>query len=129
MTTGSWEPGAPTSKPSEALLLSAAQYVNAEQFGDAPAAEVAGLQSHMQMNREHWSAVLETLDSDTLKKLARFFTLAESHWADWFGGDKNPTIWVCKELKARGEFPDKELTAWIKANTENRFLPYGNVLG
>ena len=34
---------------------------------------------------------------------------------------------LVRELKRRGAYP-AELTAWIKANTDNRFLPYGNLM-
>ena len=40
----------------------------------------------------------------------------------------SPVIWLCRELKKRGAFPDPELIQWIKENTDNKFLPYGNLL-
>ncbi|TCS41335.1 hypothetical protein [Reinekea marinisedimentorum] len=128
MTTGSWEPAAP-SLPDKALLLKASKLIEPEQFSNEPVAELQPLQGQMQMNRSHWQETLASLETDELKALCRFFTLAEANWSDWFGGERNPVIWICKELKTRGAFPDKDLTSWIKANSENRFLPYGNVLG
>jgi hypothetical protein len=35
-------------------------------------------------------------------------------------------IAIVRELRHRGSYP-KELTAWIKAHTTNRFLPYGSL--
>ena len=38
-----------------------------------------------------------------------------------------PVIPLVAELKRRGDYPN-DLTAWIKANTDNRFLPYGSLM-
>jgi hypothetical protein len=59
--------------------------------------------------------------------LIRFFTRAEMAFAAWKGGDRSPVIALAAELKRRGDFPDG-LTAWIRANSDNRFLPYGSLL-
>ena len=128
MTIGSWEPAAP-SFPDQALLLQATEFTEPEQFTAEPIEALQPLKSQMQMSQAHWQTTLESLKTDQLIALCRFFTLAEANWSDWFGGDRNPVIWICRELKTRGAFPDRNLTSWIKKHSENRFLPYGNVLG
>jgi hypothetical protein len=34
---------------------------------------------------------------------------------------------LARLLKSRGDYPE-DLTAWIRAHTGNRFLPYGSLL-
>jgi len=82
----------------------------------------------MKTDRNRWFEVAEELSSDEIRSMAKFFTLVEEKIPSCEAADKSPVIWLCKVLKKRGEFPDKELTRWIKSNTSNRFLPYGSVL-
>lgn len=131
MTIGTWTPHQDAPTPPDAVALNQAADLGAEadnHFPDAPETAVQSLQPWMQQARSAWAPVLEPLPTDQLVNLVRFFTLAEHHWSGWEGQDKNPVVWICKELKTRGAFPDPELTRWIKAHTENRFLPYGNPL-
>ncbi len=128
MSVGSWQPDSePTVFPEQALT--AALQIQLDPFAEQAPESIQALLPFMKSTPDQWSKPLESLSDDELKQLARFFTLAEAHWAEWFAGDKNPVIWICKVLKKRGAFPDKELTQWIKQNTDNRFLPYGNALG
>ena len=73
-----------------------------------------------------WSAAAASLDSARLLALVRFFTLAE-RLPGWQAGARSPVIPLVAELKKRGEMP-ADLQAWIKANTDNRFLPYGSLM-
>jgi hypothetical protein len=128
MTVGSWEPNS-DKQTIDVTVLKESLLVSIDDFPAQAPESLNALQPFAKSDQQTWQAVFEHFDSTELKQLCRFFTLAEAGWMDWFGGDKNPVIWICKELKTRGDFPDKDLTAWIKQNTENRFLPYGNVLG
>lgn len=82
----------------------------------------------MKQHKEEWFKVSADLEQHTIVHLIRFFTLAETQLSGWEAGSKSPVIWLCRELKKRGAFPDAELIAWIKDNTDNKFLPYGNIL-
>ncbi|MEJ2043732.1 MAG: hypothetical protein P8X74_10825 [Reinekea sp.] len=128
MTVGSWQPDSkPISIPTKAIQYALTQ--DLENFPVEAPEQLASLQPFMKSTAEQWQPMLDSLSDDELKTLCRFFTLAEATWADWYAGKQNPVIWMCKILKNRGAFPDKELTRWIKQNTKNRFLPYGNALG
>ncbi|GGX64361.1 hypothetical protein [Saccharospirillum salsuginis] len=131
MTLGTWTPdqGAPT-PPDADTLAKAAEFgvESADRFPSNPVDALEPLQVWMRQSRSAWAPLLEPLPTEQLVRLVRFFTLAEHHWAGWEGQDKNPVVWICKELKTRDAFPDAELTQWIKSHTENRFLPYGNPL-
>ncbi len=129
MAIGNWEPEAPKTKLTVNMLTPALSLTDPDSFpAEAPAA-INALKPFANSFALQWEDVLAQLSDEQLISLIRFFTLAESQWSDWHGGDRNPVIWLCKALKKRGLFPDKELTAWIKNNSDNRFLPYGNALG
>lgn len=42
-------------------------------------------------------------------------------------GAKSPAIAMARLLRARGDYPDT-LTPWIRAHSNNRFLPYGSLM-
>jgi hypothetical protein len=80
----------------------------------------------MTLDPASWDCVNEW-DDCRLEALIRFFTLAEMQLPGWRGGNKSPVIALVKMLQKRDAFP-QELRKWIKANTDNRFLPYGSAL-
>lgn len=131
MSLGTWTPdNTAPQPPTRDTLIQAATLGQADaDFFPAQAPDALNeLHEWMKQPQSQWQPELEPLETETLIALVRFFTLAEQHWAGWEAGDKNPAIWVCKTLKPRGAFPDVELTRWVKAHTDNRFLPYGNPL-
>lgn len=131
MTLGTWTPNQDQPTPPGSDALHAAIQLGAEQaeaFPKQPTPDVESLQPWMRQPRQNWAPLLFPLPNEELVQLVRFFTLAEQHWAGWEGSDKNPVVWICKELKQREAFPDADLIQWIKAHTENRYLPYGNPL-
>ena len=79
-----------------------------------------------QDEKADWKAAAVELEADRLVALIRLYTLAE-RLPGWEAGPRSPVIPLAAELKKRGDYPD-ELTAWIKANTDNRFLPYGSLM-
>ena len=74
-----------------------------------------------------WSAVAQDLSTEDLVALIRLFTLGEGQFSSWQAGAKSAVIKLARVMKARKEMTP-ELTAWIKANTDNRFLPYGDLM-
>ena len=134
MTVESWDPGAGslTLTPAKlARLLAAARHLQAPQFGleAAEAAELAPLARQARGSRPgaDWTGQARSLGDDDLTALIRLFTLAERALPGWEAGDRSPVIALVAELKRRGTYPG-ELTGWIKSNTGNRFLPYGNLM-
>ena len=67
------------------------------------------------------------LPSDSLVALIRLFTLGEGQFSAWQAGAKSAVVKLVRVLKQRGEMTP-ELTRWIKANTDNRFLPHGDLM-
>lgn len=80
----------------------------------------------MTLDPASWNCIGDW-DEPQLEALIRFFTIAEMQLPGWQGGKKSPVIALVKLLKNRNAF-SQELRRWIKANTDNRFLPYGSAL-
>lgn len=74
-----------------------------------------------------WAAAAATLVDADLHALIRVFAKGEKEVPGWEAGAKSPVILLVRELKKRGTYPS-ELTIWIKANSENRFLPHGSLM-
>lgn len=131
MTVESWNPGAAAPRLDErtiATLLDAAARLEAPRFGldAARAGELAPCARH-EPDGCDWAAAAQALDDADIVALIRLFTLAEAALSGWEAGDASPVIPLARELRRRDRYPD-DLTAWIKANTDNRFLPYGNLM-
>jgi len=74
-----------------------------------------------------WAAAASRLVEDDLQALIRVFTKGEKEIPGWEAGAKSPVIPLVRELKKRGAFT-AELSSWIKANSDNRFLPHGSLM-
>lgn len=133
MAVGVWEPGGGQDEQravSSALLQQFLGLANriedtvtAEAIDDAGVADETWV---MTAEASSWDA-LSSLSSEELSALARLFTIVEQQISGWDAGKKSPVIIIVKLLKQRDEFP-AELRKWIKAHTDNRYLPYGSAL-
>lgn len=127
MAVDTFDPGA-LGNPMDEGLVAALCAVAEAHSGDtlslepADVARFAVLASH-----PDWSTHAPQLTDLTLLGLIRVFTLGEMQYASWAAGDKSPVVPLVKELKRRGSYPS-ELTQWIKAHTDNKFLPHGSLL-
>ena len=74
-----------------------------------------------------WGEVLEVLSSEDIELLIRLFTLAEMNLPGWEAGAKSCVVPMVRALKDRQCY-DSGLTRWIKAHTNNKFLPHGNLM-
>ncbi len=132
MGVGVWEPGDKAENNEVDAILLARLIKFARLVGDTVTS--AALREH-QLESAHWLMTLEAdtwalandLASKDLVRLIRFFTLLEAQISGWDAGKRSPVIALVKLLQARNEF-DPALRKWIKANTDNRYLPYGSVL-
>ena len=110
-----------------AQFIAAAAQLEAPEFG-LGADEVARLAAFARQSpATDWGSAAENLTSGEVVSLIRLFTLAEGRFANWEAGANSPVIVLARLLKTRDAYP-ADLTGWIKANTENRFLPYGSLL-
>jgi hypothetical protein len=127
MSLGSWIPEGQKSTislPSEAMLISFASMdeMAIEQLSEN---DLALLAPTMQVGVSLWLNQLDTFSDDTLKSLIKFFTLLEMKHNACRADQHSPAIACTKLLRKRGNKIDKELLAWIRSTSDNRYLPYG----
>jgi hypothetical protein len=127
VAVGSWEPA----KTHNALDLPALLACITQSEAGAPGPLAASLTEAQQQGGAHWmkqaAAYWQTADAlgdEDLQRMIRFFTLAEMQLPGWDAGKLSPVIYLVRMLKQRGTFAP-ELRQWIKANTDNRYLPNG----
>ncbi len=130
MSVESFDPSAlpaPLNATTLARLLEAAQHLQEPRFGlrDDEVQRLAAVAVHQ--DAADWAAVAEPLSSAELEDLIRLFTLAEGTLPGWQAEARSPVIPLARVLRTRNAFPEP-LAAWIKDNTDNRFLPYGSLM-
>ena len=129
MSTGVWEPAKPVDINLGKLreLAGLVNTINLENLTAAlPQETIESEKKLMHCQPKDWLAA-EGLTDDELILLIRFFTLAEMQLPGWDGGQLSPVIYLVRILKQRSAF-GSELRRWIKANTDNRYLPNGAAL-
>ena len=126
-TTGTWEPGAASAPDAELLQRIADAWTTGGEAGVAEFADENGavLRSLMQQGPGALDAVLADVPADVLDAAARFCTLLERR-PGFEAGARSPVIAFVRALRVL-EHDSAELVAWIRANTDNRFLPHGSL--
>jgi hypothetical protein len=81
----------------------------------------------MRVAPEQWQVAVANFSNDELVDLIRFFTRAEKLISGWDAGKESPAIWINKALRKRGEKLSRDMLLWIRANTDNRFIPNGGL--
>ena len=81
----------------------------------------------MSLDADQWDTAARAEDPLELVAWIRFFTLAEARLPGFEAGAKSPVIPLARVLRERGAYP-ADLTAWIRAHSDNRFLPHGSLL-
>ena len=135
MSIGNWDPKADVAKPTYTIDLQVLKQFIAisdanllDQLEQTLTQEEQQQQALlMQLTKEDWFVAAEVLSNDEIQHLIRFFTKAEE-LPGWEAGAKSPVIWLAKLLKQRGTSINRELLLWIKANSNNQFLPHGALL-
>ena len=129
MTLGTWTPGAPA-LPTLADFRDAAARWNREEASSI--ASLGGelrqrLQAAMQAPAGALDADLDALDAEELEALARLFTVIEQQ-PGFEAGAKSPVIALCRRLRRHLDADAfAELVRWIRAHSDNRFLPHGSL--
>jgi hypothetical protein len=126
---GSWTPISTPAVPTASELGAAAEHWRraGEDAGAAlPEPLAAALQRALRLPGGSLDPVLGELPDADLDALARLYTLAEARDPAWEAGARSPVIAFFAELKARGA-DTAELASWIRAHSENRFLPHGSL--
>lgn len=82
----------------------------------------------IQLSEQEWQAQLPHIEESALFPIAQFYTLAEMKLSGFEAGKNNPAIWIFRYLKQQQKLPEKSDIRALKAQTDNRFIPYGSVL-
>jgi len=129
MSIGSWEPTQSISLNQadleQLLALTDGQILDIQnQFDSAFFNRIKPL---MKQNLTFWKTNIDSLNEIQLSQLMKVFTLLEVKVDDFACLDKSPVIWIGKILKSRKAFPEKHIIDWLKANTDNKFIPHGSL--
>lgn len=119
---GAWVPSV-TLGAAHATALDAADGAG-DAFADAKVAE--RLREVVGATPGQHRALFEPQTSARLIAWLKALVLAEEAVAGCDAGPRSPAIRIARLLRARGDYPPG-LTAWIKARSSNRFLPYGSL--
>ena len=123
---GSWEPDPPElSEVHRKILGVAIQAIDQPQLG-LSAVQQEVIRQAVRASAESWTKFAQEQSSDAIASWIRALTRAEMVLEGLELGARSPVIALTRLLKRRGDYPD-DLTAWVKANTDNRFLPYGSL--
>ena len=124
---GTWDPTAAAALGDHHLELieKACRHLDTADLG-LTVVERGELLPLMTAAAEVWAERIDSASSDDLVAWIRFLTLAEMRFPGFEAGARSPVIPIARVLRTRGDYPE-DLNAWIRANTDNRFLPYGSL--
>ena len=124
---GNWEPNAPPlSDVHREVLDVVIKALSRPQLG-LSAEQQDSIRQAVRASAESWTDFAHAQSSSVVVNWIRALTRAEMVLPGFELGARSPVIALVRLLKQRGEYPD-DLTGWVKANTDNRFLPYGSLL-
>ncbi|WP_283789489.1 hypothetical protein QNI23_017155 (plasmid) [Bermanella sp. WJH001] len=126
MSVDSWQPITPPNQINDEQL---ARLLNLNQ-GQAQEYDLTSdldwIQPLAQVDAKIWQQLAPKLTFDQIQQLIEIFTLAEQQ-GSWSLGEKSSVIPLFKILK-KAKGVDRELVKWVKAHTDNKFLPFGPLL-
>lgn len=129
-TSGVWVPADQQERPE---LTRVRQWVR--QPWDAPEAlahlddlDLVCLQKWIRLPRTQWQPVLDALHAEDLIHLIQLLTLAEARLDGCTAGEDSAAIHAFRQHREHWGKPDKALLRWIRAQNDNRYLPYGPAL-
>ena len=124
---GSWEPDEPALADVHRKILDAASKALGEPQLGLSAEQQNSIRQAVRASAESWRDFAKEQSSAEITNWIRALTRAEMTLSGFELGARSPVIALVRLLKQRREYPD-DLTEWVKANTDNRFLPYGSLL-
>ena len=121
-----WQPNKGLSQTHRLVLQHASLNIHKEDF-NLDESEIESLRSAVQSRADEWKDLVTEESTNTIVEWVKVVTLAEKKLPNCETGGKSPVLALLAVLKQRNEVPS-ELLQWIKANTENRYLPYGDLM-
>lgn len=124
MSVGTFDPGAANQEIDLDLVRELLQQFSGESIELDKAGE---LRFSILARHKGWAAACDQLEPEELKRLAKVFTLLEGQYSSFSAGSDSPVILIVRALKNHGLW-EKSDTQWVKAHTDNRFLPHGSLM-
>lgn len=126
MTVDSWQP-TPTPQAISAedinrLLSCATDFQTNKNFTP----EFDWIQPFAQVDAGIWQNAVENLSDEQLIDVIKLLTCLETT-LNWDLAEKSPVIAVFKAYKKKSGV-NRELVKWVKANSDNQYLPFGPLL-
>ncbi|MEE2783029.1 MAG: hypothetical protein VYE04_06705 [Pseudomonadota bacterium] len=124
MSIGIFDPGA-----TEGALDTELVQVLLRQFADTLPNRASDDVERFSVLARHpgWPDVVEGFATPELIRLVKIFTLLERGHLAFSAGADSPVITMVRALKSKGAW-DRALSQWVKSNTDNKFLPHGNLM-
>jgi len=125
---GQWDPSLTneSTSPTASFLQTLASYCEEPQAADEVNLQRAS--QYLALSEAEWQPSFADMSDTDLINLAFFYVRAESQLSGFEAGARNPAIWVFRYLRSAGRKPEKDIVKALKAETDNRFIPYGNAL-
>ena len=125
---GQWDPSATTTsnQPETKTLLLLAQHSAEPTKVDDETLQRAIL--WIKSPATQWEKAFADISDDALLQLSFFYVRAEMKLSGFEAGASSPAIYVFRYLKSQGRKPSKDIVKALKAETNNRFIPHGDVL-
>lgn len=126
MSVDSWQPITPPNQINDEQLARLLN-LNQDQAQEYDlTSDLDWIQPLAQVDAKIWQQLAPKLTFDQIQQLIEIFTLAEQQ-GSWSLGEKSSVIPLFKILK-KAKGVDRELVKWVKAHTDNKFLPFGPLL-
>ncbi|MEY8204572.1 MAG: hypothetical protein RPR40_05800 [Bermanella sp.] len=126
MSVDSWQPVASPITLDEADLKKLTVLAHSYTQDSDLTAQLSWIQPLAQVDNKIWALSIHNLTQQPLIELIRMLTQLEEQQA-WNLAEKSPVIALFKQLRKIAGI-DKSLVQWVKAHSDNRFLPFGPLL-
>ncbi len=126
MSVDSWQPiQAPTTLDESDLNKLLALAHDFSEDTDLTA-QLSWIQPLAHIDNKIWASSIQNIQQQPLIKLIQMLTVLEEAHA-WSLAEKSPVIALFKQLRKIAGI-DKPLVQWVKAHSDNKFLPFGPLL-
>jgi hypothetical protein len=126
MSVDSWQPIQAPTQLDELAFKKLIELANQANNGSNLTPEMDWIQPLAHTDNKIWSQSAQNIEERTLINLIRLLTQLEEK-QNWNLAEKSPVIALFKALRKKAGI-DKELVQWVKAHSQNKYLPFGPLL-
>jgi len=126
MTVDSWQPTPVTNDINPDQFAKLLDLASEFQPGQNFTPESNWIQPIARIEGAIWQNTVQDLSENQLIQLIKLLTSLETQ-ENWDLADKSPVIAIFKVYKKKAGV-NRELVQWVKANSDNKYLPFGPLL-